>query len=256
MRSFFAFLNKEWMELVRTGRMLILLLIFALFGIMNPAIAKITPWLMETMADSLESTGLSVSAVTVDAMTSWTQFYKNIPMALLIFVLLWSGSFSREHQKGTLIAVVTKGFARWKIVAAKSIMIVLSWTVCYWLCFGITYVYNMYFWDNGIAQHCLFAAVCCWMFGLWTVGFMVMFSAFTSTNTAVLSGTGGALLAFYLLGFLPKAGANTPMKLMQSMPILMGLAEPEQYTAPITAAVGIIGICLAAAVMAFQKKRI
>ena len=41
-----AFLKKEWMEMTRTGRMWILVLIFVLFGIMNPAMAKLTPWMM------------------------------------------------------------------------------------------------------------------------------------------------------------------------------------------------------------------
>lgn len=256
MRSFLAFLKKEWMELLRTGRLLIFVLIFVLFGIMNPAIAKITPWLMETMADSLESSGLSVSAVTVDAMTSWTQFYKNIPMALVIFVLLWSGSFTQEYQKGTLIAVVTKGFARWKIVLAKTCMMLLSWTICYWLCFGITYGYNAYFWDNRIAQEPVFAAACYWVFGLWIIGFVVLFSTLASANIAVLLGTGGAMLAFYLLGFLPGPREFLPTKLMQSAELLTAYAKPEQYFGAMAAAAGMLVGCLAVAVLAFQKKKL
>lgn len=256
MRTFPAFLKKEWMELIRTGRMLILLLVFLLFGIMNPAIAKLTPWLMDTMAGSLEGSGLVVETVAVDAMTSWTQFYKNIPMALLIFVLLWSSSFSAEHQKGTLVAVVTKGFARWKIVAAKGIMIFLSWTVCYWLCFGITYGYNAYFWDNRIAEHCFPAAGCWWLFGVWVIGFLLMFSVLVNTNAAALLGTGGVLLGFYLLGFLPQAGKFLPTKLMQSMQLLSSFSEPDQYLAPAIMAAVMVGICVSAAVVFFRKKRI
>ena len=45
-----AFMKKEWMEWNRTGRALILLLVFALFGIMNPAFAKLTPWMMEMLS--------------------------------------------------------------------------------------------------------------------------------------------------------------------------------------------------------------
>ena len=37
-----AFLKKEWMEWNRTGRSWILMLVFVLFGIMNPALAKLT----------------------------------------------------------------------------------------------------------------------------------------------------------------------------------------------------------------------
>ena len=63
-----AFLKKEWMELWRTGRFLVLLLVFALLGIMNPAMAKLMPWMMETLSESLADSGITVTAVTVDAM--------------------------------------------------------------------------------------------------------------------------------------------------------------------------------------------
>ncbi len=43
MRQLFAFGKKEWMELVRSGKFLVLLILFCLFGIMNPAVAKLTP---------------------------------------------------------------------------------------------------------------------------------------------------------------------------------------------------------------------
>ena len=91
MSAFTAFIKKEFLGLFRSGKAVILLLISVLFGIMNPAIAKLTPWMMESMADSMAETGLVVTAVEVDAMTSWTQFYKNAPMALIVFRLVCAG---------------------------------------------------------------------------------------------------------------------------------------------------------------------
>ena len=43
MRQLSAFINKECMELIRTGKFFILMLLFILFGVMNPAIAKLPP---------------------------------------------------------------------------------------------------------------------------------------------------------------------------------------------------------------------
>ena len=40
MRSLIAFIKKEFTEQLRSGRLIILGLLFVLFGIMNPAIAK------------------------------------------------------------------------------------------------------------------------------------------------------------------------------------------------------------------------
>ena len=92
MSAFFAFLKKELLEASRSGKLLFLVILFLLFGIMNPAIAKLTPWLFEIMSESLEESGMVVTQVTVDALTSWTQFFKNVPMALIVFLLMYSGS--------------------------------------------------------------------------------------------------------------------------------------------------------------------
>ena len=121
-----AFLKKEWMEMTRTGRMWILVLIFVLFGIMNPAMAKLTPWMMEMMSDSLADAGFLLTEIQVDVFDSWIQFYKNIPMGLIIFVLMCSGIFTAEYQKGTLIPVVTKGLSRRKILAAKTVVLFVT----------------------------------------------------------------------------------------------------------------------------------
>lgn len=74
-----AFLKKEGMELVRTGRLPVLLMIFTLFGILNPALAKLTPWLYDTLAESMASQGLILTDISVDALTSWNQFTKIFP---------------------------------------------------------------------------------------------------------------------------------------------------------------------------------
>ena len=88
MRAFLAFTKKEWLELLRTGKCTLLLILFALLGIMNPAIARLLPRMLEMVSGSLDDMGLTVSETTVDALTSWVQFYKNIPIAFIIFLLI------------------------------------------------------------------------------------------------------------------------------------------------------------------------
>ena len=43
---------------------------------MSPAVAKLTPWMMETLSDSMAGSGFIVTDVQVDALTSWTQFLR------------------------------------------------------------------------------------------------------------------------------------------------------------------------------------
>lgn len=251
-----AFLRKEWMELYRSGRFLILLLIFTLFGIMNPAVAKLTPWLMETLTDSLAESGLTVTEVTVDAMNSWGQFYKNIPAGIVVFILLCSSSFTREYQKGTLIPPVTKGLSRRKILLAKALTMFVLWTVMYWLCFGITCGYNGYFWDNGIAGHLFFAGMLTWLFGVWVTALMICFSSAAGSSTQVLLGTGGVVMGVYILGMFPKISGFLPVKLMDGMSLLQGIKAPGDYAVGMAAAGGTILLCMVLAAVCFDRKQL
>ena len=251
-----TFLKKEWMETIRTGRGFLLLLIFGLFGIMNPAIARLTPWMMKVMSESLRDAGFVMTAVEVNAMISWSQFYKNIPLALIIFVLLVSGSFTGEYQKGTLIPVVTRGLSRRKIVAAKALMIMGLWTSGYFLSFGITFAYNEYFWGNGIASHLLFGAVCFWLFGLWVLGILLFLSTAARTGTQVLFGTGAAALGIYVLGMLPAPGRWLPARLMDGMSLLQGHTVPADYFKNVIIACAMTALFLHFSVLCFDRKRL
>lgn len=256
MRAWTAFTRKELLEAIRTGKLAILTVIFILFGIMNPAIAKITPWLMETMAGSLADTGLTVTAVKVDAMTSWTQFYKNIPMAIIIFLLMFGSSFTQEYQKGTLVNILTKGLGRWKVLAAKAFVMLLFWSAGYWMCYGITYGYTMYFWDNSVASDLGFAAFCVYLFGVWIISVVILASAFAKTNTAVLAAAGSGFGVVYLLTLFHDIQKYIPAWLLSSAKLLTGTDGPEEYLAAVGVALLLIVLNFAAAVVAFNKRAI
>ena len=126
MKNLRALIKKECMEQLRSGRLLITFALFILLGIMNPAIAKMTPWLLDLMADSLQESGITVSGVVVSAMDSWVQFFKNLPIAMVAFVLLQCSVFTKEYVSGTLLLSLTKGLSRPKVVISKAILLLLA----------------------------------------------------------------------------------------------------------------------------------
>ena len=238
MRAIIAFTKKEITEQMRTGKVLFLGILFILFGIMNPAVAKLTPWLMEMMADSLAESGMIITQVSVTALDSWMQFYKNIPMALIAFVLLEAGIFTKEYKSGTLVLSLTKGLKRRDVVLSKSLTLILLWTVSYWLYFGVTYAYTVYYWDNLVVSYLMPSVVLWWVFGLWILSLMVFFSTLCSSNTGVLVGTGGVAFGFYLLSIIPKVAKYLPTLLADGNSLIYGQKEPGEYlTALIVTAV-------------------
>ena len=249
-----AFVKKEWTEVLRTGKFVMIAVLFILFGVMNPAIAKLTPWMMEAFSESLKGSGLTVTEAKVDALTSWMQFYKNVPVALIVFLLMFSGILAVEYQKGTLINMITKGLSRWKIVLSKSVVLLFLWSLGYWMCYGITYVYNAYFWDNSIAKDVGFAAFCVYMLGVWLIALMMLMSTLFSAGSAVAVGTGGVFFVLYLLSMLPDLKEYLPTYLMGASGLLSGAGEVGDYTTALLVAAVLAVIQLVVAILVFNRK--
>jgi len=256
MSSLISFMKKEWMEQIRSGRLMILCILFVIFGIMNPAIAKLTPWLLETMADSLAQSGMTVTAVTVTAMDSWVQFFKNFPMGLIAFILLESSIFTKEYQSGTLVLALTKGLKRSNVVISKAAVLAIIWTLGYWMYFGITYAYTAYYWDNSVAQNLMFSIFCCWLLGLWVVILAVFFSTTAKSNTTVLAGTGLVYFAMYLFSLFPKWKKYSPALLMDGNSLIYGIDDIEAYTAAIIVTAVMCVVLFAASIPILNRKQI
>lgn len=256
MRSLSACIQKELLEHVRSGKLMIILIVFVMFGIMNPAIAKLTPWLLEALSEELAESGMHVDVMEVSALDSWVQFYKNMPMGLIAFVLLESNVFTREYQSGTIVLSLTKGLARKTVTFSKTLVVLLMWSAGYWICFGITYLYSEFFWDNSSVQNLFFAAVCWWLFGIWTSMLVILFSAPAKTNVTVLIGTGGTVFVCSLLGMITKIKKYIPSLLTDGNSLTFGLAAPEDYICSIIVTIAVCVLCLAINIPILNRKQI
>lgn len=256
MSSFLAFIKKEALEQLRSGRLTILGILFVLFGIMNPAVAKLTPLLLEAMADSLAESGMIVTQVNVTAMDSWVQFFKNVPMALIAFVLLQSGIFTREYSEGTLVILLTKGLSRVKTVFAKVFVLTSLWTVLYLMCAIITYGYNAYFWDNSVAQSLLFSIVCWWLFGVWVISIFTLFSTVLHSSAGVLCGTCGVVFVCFIIGLLPECSKLLPTHLTDGSSLIYGTAEPASYFTALAVTAVLSIACFVLSIPIFNKKKL
>ncbi len=254
MRQWAAFVKKEGLELLRSGRLFLILLLFCLIGVMNPAIAKLTPWLMELMSEQLAESGMMVGEIVVDAMTAWTQFYKNMPIMLLVMVVMFGGIVVGELQKGTLIPIVAKGMKRGRILGAKAFVAAVVWTGGFILSFAVTYAYSAYFWDNGIVAHLFFSAFCFWLFGIWVLSIIPPASTFANSTAAVILTVGVGFAVSYALGFIPAVKSYSPVYLLESLPLLTGETVTGDYTAALCVTAGLTVFDMIAGVWLFNRK--
>ena len=256
MRQLLAFTKKEFTEMIRTGKGYILLLVFVAFGIMNPLMAKLTPWLFDMLSDSLKTQGITMGKATVTAMTSWEQYYKNMSMEFIVLVIMLCGILVNEYQKGTLINILTKGLPRWKVIASKAITMLVTWSVCYWMCFGITFGYNAYFWDNSIASHVFLGAVYPYLFGVWLCSVILLVSAYLDTFASVLLSVGAVYAIVYILAMVPKLEGYLPVKLADGLTLLKGTAQTGDYLPALGITIGLTIVDILLSMIGFNRKKI
>ena len=256
MRQLTAFIQKEFTEVTRNSKLLICAIIFILLGIMNPAIAKITPWLVEQFSNATSGAGMLIQTMEISALTSWEQFFKNMPMGIVFFVLMFSGIVAAELQKGTLINIVTKGMPRWKIMVSKLILLLVLWTGMYFASYIITYVYNDFYWDNDTVNNIFFSVFCLYLFGVWLISLIMLMSALADNSAAVSIGVCGVFLLSYLLGIIPAIQDYLPTKLKGSSSLIYELAKPADFTGAIVVVAiwSVVDIILG--IIIFNKKNL
>lgn len=255
MNVFFAFLKKEFFELSRSGKLLIFGFIFVLFGIMNPAVAKLTPWILEQSADSF-SQGIVIGEVTVTAMDSWGQFVKNIPMAMIVMMIMFSSTFTGEYSKGTLIPIVTKGLSRNSIVISKTSVMIITWSIGFGLCFGITYGYTVYYWDNSVVNNLAFMAFCWWIMGIFLICVLTLFSAFATSSPQVMAGVGGVYAVMYIMSMFSKIKEYLPTFILNSSSLITEQSKPDDYFNAIMITIALSVLSLLASLPITHKRQL
>lgn len=253
MNQWSGFLKKEWIESIKSYKLLLIVTCFSFLGILNPFTAKITPVLFEKFLPEI-----MVSLPEPSALDSWLQFHKNVPQTgMIFFILLFSTIVSKELEKGTLTMLLTKGLSRSTVITTKFFIISGYWIGAISLSFLITYGYTAYYWDQGTVHHTVFAA-----FGLLLVGLLLL-SITLWGNTFFANSSGGviaALLAFgalSLAAIIPTTIKWNPIALLtEASNLLTNMTEPKELWLPCLVAIGSTASFVCWTVRHFKKKQI
>ncbi len=142
MMKFIAAFQKEWLELVRTKRLLIALVVLVLFGMTSPLMAKLTPEIM-TLVPGGEQFALMIPKPSINDAVA--QYIKNITQfGVLLALLFGMGSVANEKDKGTAAMVLSKPMPRLSFllakIAANTLLFTLAITLAGIGCYYYTYV--------------------------------------------------------------------------------------------------------------------
>lgn len=253
MKQYIAFTKKEFLEVTRNYKLLIMGAVFLILGMMNPLTAKIMPTLMS----SLLPEGMLISLAEPSAIDSWMQFYKNIPqMGLVVMVILFSGIMSSELSKGTLVNMLTKGLKRRTVILSKFTMAACVWTASFFMCFAVTYGYTAYFWKDNL-NNVFFSALLLWVFGILLLCAMMLGGVLFKSSYGSLLFTVCFVVVQFLVGIIPKSEKYNPIVLAtRNLDLINGTIELNDLFAPLVISVLLGVLLLSLSVIAFNKKSI
>lgn len=253
MRTYVAFVSKEFVESARTYKLLIIFVVFLMFGMFNPVAAKVMPDILTSVMPE----GISVSFSQPTAIDSWTQFYKNMTgMQIVVFVILFSNIVSGEISKGTLVNMLTKGLSRKTVILSKITSTVVIWTLGYMLCFAVTYIYTLYLLPGDL-PHIFFSAVCMWLFGVMLISVMIFGGVLFANIYGSLILTGGFSIILMLVNMFPNLKKYNPYMLASdNMRLLSGQVVLADFYFSTCIALVTTVIFIVSSVIIFNKARV
>lgn len=252
MRAFIAMTRKEFLESMRTYKLLIVAAVFLLFGILNPITAKMMPELLSSMMPE----GINVTLDEPHAIDSWIQFYKNMSTQLILFIIVFSGIVPGELSKGTLVHLLTKGLSRKVVILSKFAAAIFVWTAGYLICFGTTYAYTLYLLP-GRLSNIAFSAFGMWLFGVLQISVMLLGGVLSGSIYGSLLLTGGFAGALMLLNIAPKLAAYNPYLLSSgSVSLLSSDADVSDFCVSICVSLVLILFFMITSFLSFDKKQI
>jgi len=196
MQGFGLLLRKELRELVRTLRLPVVLIVFAILGLASPVVARYIREILQA-AGGADFQGVIPDPVARDAVTQLT---KNLgQFGVLIAILVTMGSVAGEKDRGTAAFILTKPLARGAFLGAKVAAIGLLLALATALAGVLCWIYTAILFEPLPLAGYVAAIVLLWL--SLAVFAAITFTASVVARSALVAG-GIGLAAFLVTGFL------------------------------------------------------
>lgn len=210
MRGYRAFLGKEIKEHVRNYKFLILMIVFAIVGLLSPLTAKFLPVIIENLMDE----NITIILQEPTYIDSWIQFFSNTnQMSFIVLLLLFSPILSKEFEKGTFVHMVTKGLSRQTIMFSKATILFSGWTMGYWMSALITLGYTHFYFPDNTVEGLFLPLLGLYSFGLLLLTVLLLGATWFKNTFGSLMTVGGFVLISFIADIVPAIHKWNPLQL-------------------------------------------
>ena len=259
MSGFGVLLGKELREQIRTYRLPVVAIVFVLFGISSPVLARFTKELLNLLGSQAMG-GIQIvlpEPVVADAIS---QLLKNLSQfGILIAILLAMGTVSSEKERGTAAFILTKPASRLSFLLAKFVAIGITLAVAVAAACAVGALYTALLFEDSSLQIVGFVemAILLWLAILAYAA--LTFLGSTLTRSAA-GGAGFGFLALVITGIiaaLPTVGAYMPTSLLgPAANLAVGEPPGVDLVGPLLACALFIAIPFALAWLSFRRQEL
>jgi ABC-2 type transport system permease protein len=253
-------LKKEYLEQLRTYRLLIAGAVLLLFGLASPLLAKLTPELLGMLPEVEGLAALIPEPSTRDAVA---QYLENVSQfGVILALLLTMGVVAQEKDKGTAAMMLVKPLTRSHFLAAKFMATATTFAVSLALAGLACWYYTLLLFEPIPFGPWLALNGLIWLMIMVYVAITLLCSVLARSVTAAGGLAFGALILVGLLSVVPQLGRLLPGALARwgAELVLASLpgaaAAPEPAWAALAASLGLIATALIAAGAIFKRQEL
>ncbi len=222
---FGALLRKELLEQWRTRKVLVVVVVFLLFGLSSPLLARFTSEVLMAVPGAEQFADLIPEPKTADSVV---QYVKNLTQfGFIIAILLGMGAIAGERERGTAAMILSKPAPRWAFVLAKFKAQAVVYFVALLLAGLAAWFYTGLLFEPGLAFWPFMAGNA--LLWLWLLAYVAATTLGSAIGRTTLIAAGLALLfsvALLIGGAFPQAAALLPSGLVSWISQL-GIPDPQ-----------------------------
>jgi ABC-2 type transport system permease protein len=251
MNLFVAF-RKEWLELIRSYRLMVVAIVLVFFGLTSPLLAKFTPELITLIPTG----GISIQMPPPTVMDAYGQYIKNMAQfGIILALLLTMGAVAQEKDKGTAAMMLVKPLTRGAFLGAKFLGLAAMFAIALAAAGIACYYYTLLLFEAMNILHWLVLNALIFIYVLVFVALTLFCSTLTRSQAAAGGTALGLMVILGLVGAIPGLGKYLPGELITWGTRLMQGDTTSSWTA-FGISIGLIVIPLLAAWLIFRNQEL
>jgi|GEM_PF-3012382 len=233
MRNLSILMKKDFIELIRTKKVLILSLVFLLFAMSSPLLAFYMPQIIASVGGELQGLQLPDPSIT----DSYTQFASNISqLCAYVLLVLYAGQIVTERKKGQLTTLMNNGVTKAQFVLSKVFSQILLLTGIYLLSIVFLEFYNFVLFDDFLVKHTLQTYFALYIYLIFVIALVNFFSSLAKSNVMSISFSFITVILLSIFDlfsfgrFMPNYLISLSVKVLSDKDVLLNLYQTSFIT--------------------------